>query len=487
MKKILRKVLPLLLSVPLLGGCATFHSDESEKSEFVGTYKLKTITKKHNQNEDPYDYKAEIGAEAYFTLDINGYVYYAYKDNNTPLSVKQAYAIFTRDDEDENLYKSIKIQDGKTSCYMWEKEVGCMDEPTMGFQNSGKKSWFSGKPKDLKQGFAYTIHYADGSKWTTSYHEVKYQYVYYEKISSDGTLRNLNNILGTNYKFDRPIELTNVHGFYAYSAQEFVMENNDYLFVRDYVLTTIGKEIENTHSIDLMLSREKYRRILHDATLDLYALANKGQTSISEIVDIIIDCYNKIVDKLNEEDETFNISKIVDETKINELKDEMKTLVIQYNSCADDGSVESEEKIKTAISLVLDIKKQNIAFGYSDSVKTQISTYENDEYEYQIVDMESYNNGKATLYYSEKANPGLKISTANIVFIENEGYFKTVELTVLGKKYYCYNWNSIGLGYIFTDNVVTSEDDKYTSQSFYQCCEAGHTLEEAMEAIGVRK
>lgn len=210
MKKILKKSLLLFLIAPLLGACSMYRSDESDKSDMVGTYKLVKYTKAHNKSEDKYDYKAEIGAEAYFTLDINGYVYYSYKDNNTPLKVTQAFGIFNRDIDKPELFDSISISDGFSNSMAWEKKVGDMDEPPMGFQNRKGRKTFS---------------------YTTPYHEFhiynpvkiqEYSYVEYEQISEESSLNYLNSVLGTNYKFDKPFELQNCSGFYAYSAQKLV-------------------------------------------------------------------------------------------------------------------------------------------------------------------------------------------------------------------------------------------------------------------------
>lgn len=222
MKHVFKKLIPLFAILPLVASCTTYHGDSSEKSEMVGTYKLKIITKNQYKTEGPYDHKSEIGAEAYFTLDEKGYVYYAYKDNKHPLTMQRAFAKYIKDEENENLFKAISISGideyGQAiHKYDWEKEVGCMDEPTMGFRNITKKGGFLNLSKKVEQGFQYTIHYSE-PKWINSNHEINYQYVYYEKISEQSTLGYLNNTLGVNYSFKKQFELQTCEGYYAFST-----------------------------------------------------------------------------------------------------------------------------------------------------------------------------------------------------------------------------------------------------------------------------
>ena len=331
MKNLFKKLMSFLVVLPMVTSCSMYHSDASEKSELTGTYKLVTITKKHNENEDPYDYKSEIGAEAYFTLDINGYVYYAYKDNQTELNIKQAFAIYEPDFEDQTKYKSIKITDGSTQVSMKDKEVGCMDEPTLGFQNQ----------KNKPQSFSYTI---PSMTYTIFGHETVQPYLYakYEKVSKECTLGYLNSLLGTHVSFSKPFEFKNISGFFAYDAQ---------------------KKVEGTT--------------------------------------------------------------IREDTRSNGI------------------------------------------------------------YEYQVIDISSYENGKVDLYYSLVEDPGMKVSKAEFFVEANPGYLNTLRLTVLGKEYYCYNY--VNLGSSFSDNVIYNEEDEYTSQSFFKCGEETETIEEVLQNIGVIK
>lgn len=320
----------------MVSGCTRYSADEVEKSEMTGTYKLTTITKNHNQKEDPYDYKSEIGAEAYFTLALDGSVYYAYKDKNTPLKVTQAFAIYHKDIVKTELYDSISITDGITNVKISNSEVGCMDEPQMGFKVRTVKDGLFSKKKIGT--FSYTIPYENTDSGIIHIHQ-EYQYVCYERISREASLSKLNQLLNTNYQFDRPFDMAQCRGYYTYSAQKQV-----------------------------------------------------------------------------------------------------------------NGS--------------------------------QMQVFGNDQYEYMIIDMESYSNGKAILYYSEVANPGQKTGTVDLSFIQVDNGLNIVKLSVFGKEYT--SNRTIGLIYslTFNDGVIYNETDTYVSQSFYQIAEPGSTLTEVLTAIG---
>lgn len=335
--KFSKKVLPMLILLPLVTGCTMYSADEVEKSEMVGTYKLTTITKKHNQNEDPYDYKSEKGIEAYFTLALDGSVYYAYKDNSTLLKVTQGFAIYHKDIVETELYDSITITDGFTKVETAKKEVGCMDEPQMGYKSREKKSGLFKKTN--VETFSYTIPYQNKDSGIIHVHQ-EYQYVCYEKVSKEASLAKLNEILQTNYSFDRPFDMLMCRGIYSYSAQK------------------------------------------------------------------------------------------------------------------------------------------NVGEGLQESV------FGNDQYEYMLIDMESYSNGKAILYYSEVANPGMKTGTVDINSVQVDDAFNTVKLNVFGKEYTSNRTIGVVGSLTFNDGVIYNEDDTYTSQHFYQIAEPGTTIQAVLETIG---
>ena len=101
MKKTLIKIIPLLLGTTLVVGCSSTYSSKSDKKEnFVGLYELDVYkSKRESSEEEPYDRKTEEGITAYFTIDLDGYGYYGYKDNANPARVDQVFWTFVEDEE----------------------------------------------------------------------------------------------------------------------------------------------------------------------------------------------------------------------------------------------------------------------------------------------------------------------------------------------------------------------------------------------------
>lgn len=204
MNKNIKRLLLLTVSIPLLGGCTSYHSSPGKIEDLEGTYKLTTITKR-NENDEDYSYKSQQGIEAYFSFSRSGYGYYVYKDKNTDYKVTAAYFDFVKDDEKEDYYKAIEITDGIANKKEYECEVGCMDEPIMGF-NLRKKT------------FSYTIHHHD--KGGLYSHEIPYQYVEYKKVSKATDLSTINKQTGKNFTVNRPFEMNNLHGYYVGSFDD---------------------------------------------------------------------------------------------------------------------------------------------------------------------------------------------------------------------------------------------------------------------------
>jgi len=206
MKKFYKICLSSIAVSLLSTGCSYHSSDPSKKEIMVGTYELKEY-KRRNEDGDTYDYQKEIDAVAIFTVDEKGYGYYAYKDNKTPLFCAQTYSVYEQNEENPELFESITMTDGKSSKSAWEKYVGCMDEPTMGFQ----KNLF-------KKTYSYTIPYHEYQIYKPSKIQ-EYQYVCYQKVSSDTSINTLNEKLNASFNFAKPFELQYMSGFYAYTCQ----------------------------------------------------------------------------------------------------------------------------------------------------------------------------------------------------------------------------------------------------------------------------
>lgn len=207
MKRTFKKIIPVMLLTGMLAGCSSYNSKPGKLEDLVGTYELSVYKMKHNpDDEDTYDRKAEIGAVAYFTVDSDGYGFYGYKDNETAARVDQVFSTFTYDEEKTNLVKAISLGDGVTSKYYSEKKVGCLDEPPMGFRDGL-----------LKKTLSYTLH--SGTMWDGKKTPIEYQYVEYKKISKETSLNKINELMGTNVKFDRPYEMKAMKGYAVYRCQ----------------------------------------------------------------------------------------------------------------------------------------------------------------------------------------------------------------------------------------------------------------------------
>ena len=204
----LRRIIPLLLLGTMLStGCGSMYTSKADtKENIVGLYELDVYSaKKESSDEEPYDRKKEEGIAAYFTIDLDGYGYYGYRDNNTPAKVEQVYSKFVEDDEQPGLYKAIEMKGTNQTVFMWDKKVGCMDEPTMGFRADKKGSTLS-----------YTIPWFEYTIYNP--HKIqKYQYVCYKKISNETSYEAINRLLGTSYTPTRPYEMKYMQpGYYPY-------------------------------------------------------------------------------------------------------------------------------------------------------------------------------------------------------------------------------------------------------------------------------
>ena len=211
MKKTLLKIIPLLLvGSTLAAGCGSMYTSKADtKENMVGCYELDIYqSKKESAEEEPYDRKAEEGIVAYFTFDMDGYGYYGYKDNNTPARVDQIFATFTADDDEPEKFKAVSLKGTNQTIYYWEKKVGCLDEPPMGF-NRGKD----------KTTLSYTLPWHEYTIYKP--HKIqKYQYVCYKKVSDKTGYEEINRLLGTSYKPDRPYEMKYMMGgYYPYRCQ----------------------------------------------------------------------------------------------------------------------------------------------------------------------------------------------------------------------------------------------------------------------------
>ena len=204
--KTLRKIISLMVLVGSMAGCSSYSAKPGKIENLIGTYELSIYKMRHddsNTEEEPYDRKAEIGAEAYFSIDKDGYGYYGYKDNDTAARVDQMFNTFGYDEDKPNLVKSVNMTDGVTHKYANEQFVGCLDESPMGFRD-----------ELLKKTLSYTLH--SGHMIGQPEKKIRYQYVCYKRVSKEASLAKVNELLGTNVSFKTPYEMKAMKGYLVY-------------------------------------------------------------------------------------------------------------------------------------------------------------------------------------------------------------------------------------------------------------------------------
>ena len=205
----MKKLIPLLVISGTLMGCSMHGYKPGPIEDLVGLYELEIIKKKHDQSDtDTYDYMAEIGAKAYFTITKDGYGYYGYKDNKTAARVDQVFSKFEYDKDNEKhpeYIKGVTLHDGLKDINTNKKEVGCLDEPQYGFHDTA-----------LKKYLEYTIPYYQG--YINKKYVQYYQYAQYKRIGDDTSLKKINQLMGTSAKFVRPFEMKAMTRFMIYSC-----------------------------------------------------------------------------------------------------------------------------------------------------------------------------------------------------------------------------------------------------------------------------
>lgn len=207
MKNTFYKIFPIALTgIISLCGCSVHTSKADTKENIVGLYELKTyLAKRESSDEEPYDRKAEEGIIAYFTIDMNGYGYYGYKDNDTPARVDSVFSTFIHDTDNPELYDSIELKGTNQTVYAWEKKVGCLAEPPMGFKRDKNESTLS-----------YTIPWFEYTIYKPAKIQ-KYQNVVYKKVSGETGYEAINRLLGTSFIPDKPYEMKYmIPGYYVY-------------------------------------------------------------------------------------------------------------------------------------------------------------------------------------------------------------------------------------------------------------------------------
>ena len=217
-----KKIIPLIALASFVAGCTSYSAKPGKLDDLVGTYKLITYKMRHEdqvkegESASDYDYdkQKEIGAVAYFSINKDGYGYYAYKDNSTAARVDSVFTTFNYDSEKPDLVRSIKMNDGVTHKYEDQKAVGCLDEPTMGF-----------KDELFKKSLNYTIH--AGHMIGQKERKIPYRFVEYKRVSKEASLTKVNKLMGTNATFTRPFEMKAMSGYAVYrcSPKDISIDN----------------------------------------------------------------------------------------------------------------------------------------------------------------------------------------------------------------------------------------------------------------------
>lgn len=110
MKKKISLIIIAAIAMTML--CVTLSACNPDKIEnIVGTYKLTTDTETKYQ-QDTVDYIQESGREAYIVLTGKDYGYYAYKDNSTPITVREIKLEYTKNDDNEITSITYSLEEG---------------------------------------------------------------------------------------------------------------------------------------------------------------------------------------------------------------------------------------------------------------------------------------------------------------------------------------------------------------------------------------
>ena len=271
----LKRLIPLIALTSFIAGCTSYSSKPGKLEDLVGTYKLITYKMRHEdqvqEGESPSDYdydkQKEIGAEAYFSIDKEGYGFYAYKDNSTPARVDSVFTSFNYDSDKPNLIRSIKMTDGVTHKYEDQKAVGCLDEPTMGF-----------KDELLKKSLNYTIH--AGHMIGQKDRKIPYRFVEYKRVSKDASLARVNKLMGTSATFTGPYEMKAMSGYAVYRCSPRNIEiDNKGLY--EYAILDLNSYVSGQINLIYSLKENPGKQI---TKVDI-SVAEKGKSMKVEAFD----------------------------------------------------------------------------------------------------------------------------------------------------------------------------------------------------------
>ncbi len=306
----IKKLIPLIALASFVTGCTSYSSKPGKLEDLVGTYKLITYKMRHEEqvqegespSDNDYDKQKEIGAVAYFSIDKDGYGYYAYKDNSTPARVDSVFTTFNYDSEKPELVRSIRMHDGVTHKYEDQKAVGCLDEPTMGF-----------KDELFKKSLNYTIH--AGHMIGQKERKIPYRFVEYKRVSREASLAKVNKYMGTNAKFTTPYEMKAMSGYAVYrcAPKDIAVDNKG---IYEYAIIDLNSYMSGQINFIYSLKENPGRQ---DTKLNI-SVAEKGKSMKIEGLDktfysvsddatkLSIGNFNALYENPKEEDPYFSES-----------------------------------------------------------------------------------------------------------------------------------------------------------------------------------
>lgn len=184
-------------------GCGTMYTSRPGTLEQMkGTYKLTTYTQKDSEKNE-VNRITQWHVKAYVVVGTDGHGYYAYQDDNTEFWYDTISIQYNKDDQNAELFKSIRFTTGVGTVTINKQKPGCGSEPTMGFNvNTNTFNYFI--PDDTpSQSWLYPSYYTD---------------VVYTKISDDTDLTKIASEFNTTLNVLPKYELKNLDGVLIFHA-----------------------------------------------------------------------------------------------------------------------------------------------------------------------------------------------------------------------------------------------------------------------------
>ena len=191
-----------------LSGC--YVSKPGKMSELVGTYELTSYTYRPKDLPDEEESENRIstrGITAYLVIKSDGTGYYAYRDNDTELWLKQVKIDYTYDDEEPDRIDRIRYNTGDA--------INSSDLPGTGAETLGLT--FHRAKKSLN----YSMPAILGRDYSTS--------VSYTKVSKSIDLSYVRNKMGMSTSFTAPYQMNGLDG--VMYSERYTYGGDDYEYI----------------------------------------------------------------------------------------------------------------------------------------------------------------------------------------------------------------------------------------------------------------